>query len=177
VYAISDYRLEHSNTYMNVIESFHAQWITWALMFNTGGNLVLQKLVFYLLSNEHDIDRVTVVCYNCNKGRYRLMSVEEKGEPMVNITRREIDDVLKDIQIKFGDELPLHTFENVVHENTDVRMDAVPEPEDLLKMSKKDPEEWPLYAILGKLLYRGSRNASIVVLKGKGIFGICSQLT
>jgi hypothetical protein len=156
---------EQSNTYVNIVTDEFQSWKNWLNILHLVDQkhlvnsrlLVFHKVAFHFINNEERVISSfssAIVCYNCNGGSSSLIPWRKDNV----FAKQNIDAELKDLQIRISNGITLNMNEYVGNHAT-IGLSDVPEPEDIVKRSEH--HEWPLFALIYKLVYKGCLNVTL----------------
>jgi hypothetical protein len=151
-----------SKVYLNIVTEDVVGWKKWMHILHNARWPVFHKVIYHFLVTNGELVRA-IVCHNCNEGSSTLLVIEDE-----RITMSSLDSVFNSVQIHKSNGLPLLTSETLRGLNIKkLPMSLIPEPEDLLLNSANNEEEsddWQIYIIFAKLVYRGCANATLNAL-------------
>jgi hypothetical protein len=152
--------------YLNIVTKYVIKWKNWMHIFHNARWPVFHKVIYHFLVTNGELI-MAIVCHNCNEGSSTLVVLEDER---LTITMSYLDLVFNSVQIHKRNELPLLTYETLRGLNIKkLPMSLIPEPEDLLlinsaNIEKESDDDWQLYILFAKLVYRGCANATLNAL-------------
>jgi hypothetical protein len=152
-----------SKVYLNIVTEDVVGWKNWMHILHNARWPVFHKVIYHFLLTNGELIRA-IVCHNCNKGSSTLVLVENERLTMIYL-----DLIFNSVQIHKSKGLPLLTYETLRGLNIQkLPMSLIPEPEDLLlnsaNIEEESDDDWQLYIIFAKLVYRGCANATLNAL-------------
>jgi hypothetical protein len=157
------YKEASSKVYLNIVTEDVIGWKNWMHILHNARWPVFHKVIYHFLLTNRELIRA-IVCHNCNKGSSTLVVIEDS----LLTTMSSLDLVFNSVQIHKSNGLPLLTYETLRGLNINkLPMSLIPEPEDLLLNSaniEEESDDWQLYMLFAKLVYRGCANATLNAL-------------
>jgi hypothetical protein len=152
-----------SKVYLNIVTEDVIGWKNWMYILHNARWPVFHKVIYHFLLTNGELIRA-IVCHNCNKGSSTLVLLEDE-----RVTISYLDLIFNSVQIHKSNGLPLLTYETLRGLNINkLPMSLIPEPEDLLLINSanidEESDDWQLYVLFAKLVYRGCANASLNAL-------------